>query len=152
VRLARHDVQLGHWTFLRILWEQDGLTQRELSDEAGFMEPITVIALRSMESLGYVTREHRPNNRKNLYVFLTPKGRRLKQALVPLAEEVNAIALTGVCNSDIVASCVVGHDRQSFTRPSYHRRHKWYMTLRVTVKGQGSCSLTVPCSRKCRML
>ena len=104
VRLARHDVQLGHWTFLRILWEQDGLTQRELSDEAGFMEPTTVIALRSMESLGYVTREHRPDNRKNLYVFLTPKGRRLKQALVPLAEEVNAIALTGVCDNDIAAS------------------------------------------------
>lgn len=104
VRLARHDVQLGHWTFLRILWEQDGLTQRELSDEAGFMEPTTVIALRSMESLGYVTREHRPNNRKNLYVFLTPKGRNLKQALVPLAEEVNAVALTGVSDSDIAAS------------------------------------------------
>jgi DNA-binding MarR family transcriptional regulator len=103
-RLARHDVQLGHWTFLRILWEQDGLTQRELSDEAGFMEPTTVIALRSMESLGYVTREHRPNNRKNLYVFLTPKGRSLKQALVPLAEEVNAVALTGVSDSDIAAS------------------------------------------------
>lgn len=104
VRLARHDVQLGHWTFLRILWEQDGLTQRELSDQAGFMEPTTVIALRSMESLGYVTREHRPDNRKNLYVFLTPKGRCLKQTLVPLAEEVNAVALSGVSDSDIAAS------------------------------------------------
>lgn len=100
VRLARHDVQLGHWTFLRILWEQDGLTQRELSDEAGFMEPTTVIALRSLESLGYVTREHRPDNRKNLYVFLTPKGRRLKQVLVPLAEEVNQVALAGVADAD----------------------------------------------------
>ena len=36
-RLAAHDVQLGHWTFLRILWERDGLTQRELSAEAGVM-------------------------------------------------------------------------------------------------------------------
>lgn len=104
VRLARHDVQLGHWTFLRILWEQDGLTQRELSDEAGFMEPTTVIALRSMESLGYVTREHGPDNRKNLYVFLTPKGRLLKQVLVPLAEEVNQIALTGVADADVAAT------------------------------------------------
>ncbi len=31
VRLAVHGVTLGHWTFLRILWERDGLTQRELS-------------------------------------------------------------------------------------------------------------------------
>ena len=34
MRLTAHDVSLGHWTFLRILWEKDGLTQRELS-EAG---------------------------------------------------------------------------------------------------------------------
>ena len=34
-RLAAADVQLGHWTFLRILWERDGLTKRELSVEAG---------------------------------------------------------------------------------------------------------------------
>lgn len=104
IRLARHDVQLGHWTFLRILWEQDGMTQRELSDEAGFMEPTTVIALRSMESLGYVTREHRPDNRKNLYVFLTPKGKSLKKILIPLAEEVNQIALGGASDDDVAAT------------------------------------------------
>jgi hypothetical protein len=34
-RLAEHDVSFGHWTFLRILWEHDGLTQRSLSAEAG---------------------------------------------------------------------------------------------------------------------
>lgn len=89
---------------MRILWERDGLTQRELSYEAGFTEPTTLIALRSMESLGYVTREPRPNNRKNLYVFLTPKGKRLKKVLIPLAEEVNAVALNGVSDSDITAA------------------------------------------------
>lgn len=104
VRLARHEVQLGHWTFLRILWEQDGLTQRELSDEAGLMEPTTVIALRAMESLGYIIREHRADNRKNLYVYLTPKGRKLKETLVPLAEQVNANALTGVTDTDVAAT------------------------------------------------
>ena len=51
-RLAEHNIQLGHWTFLRILWERDGITKRELSVEAGVMEPTTVIALRAMESLG----------------------------------------------------------------------------------------------------
>ncbi len=34
-RLLQHNVQLGHWTFLRILWEGDGVTKRELSLEAG---------------------------------------------------------------------------------------------------------------------
>ncbi len=94
--LAEHSVSFGHWTYLRILWERDGLTQRELSDEAGVMEPSTVTAIRSMEQLGYVTRAQLPENRKNIYVHLTAKGRALKAKLVPLAEEVNHIALAGI--------------------------------------------------------
>ena len=35
MRLVEHGVSFGHWSFLRILWEHDGLTQRELSGEAG---------------------------------------------------------------------------------------------------------------------
>lgn len=96
VRLADHGVSLGHWTFLRILWGRDGLTQRELSQEAGLMEPTTLIALRGMESLGYITRERTPENRKNLYVMLTPSGRALRNVLIPLAEQVNDLALDGM--------------------------------------------------------
>lgn len=99
-RLAEHSVSFGHWTFLRILWEHDGLTQRQLSEEAGVMEPTTVTAIRAMEALGYVLRKRLPENRKNIYLHLTPKGRTLKARLVPLAEEVNHIALAGVSARD----------------------------------------------------
>ena len=104
VRLSQQGVSLGHWTFLRILWEQDGLTQRELSNEAGVMEPTTVIALRAMESLGYITRQRREGNRKNIYVYLTPAGKRLKKALVPLAEQVNALAVRGIAAADVACA------------------------------------------------
>lgn len=96
VRLAAHGVALGHWTFLRILWRRDGLTQRELSLEAGVMEPTTVHALRSMEALGWIVRERSAGDRRSVQVRLTPAGRRLKARLVPLAERVNAIAVAGL--------------------------------------------------------
>ncbi len=96
MRLTEHSVSLGHWTFLRILWERDGLTQRELSEEAGVMEPTTFSALKAMEKLGYVTRRRLPDSKRKVYVFLTPKGRLLKNTLVPVAEEVNEIAVRGV--------------------------------------------------------
>ena len=67
-------MSFGHWTFLRILWEGDGLTQRELSEQAGVMEPTTFSALKAMERLGYVTRRQVGGDRKKVYVFLTPKG------------------------------------------------------------------------------
>lgn len=104
MRLAEHAVSFGHWTFLRILWDCDGLTQRKLSEQAGVMEPTTFSALNAMERLGYVTRRKRGGDRKKVYVLLTAKGRRLQEKLVPLAEEVNRIAVSGVPSDDIAAT------------------------------------------------
>jgi DNA-binding MarR family transcriptional regulator len=101
MRLAEHGVSFGHWTFLRVLWERDGLTQRELSGQAGVMEPTTFSALTAMEKIGYVRRRRVAENRKNIYVFLTAKGRALKERLVPLAEDVNRVAVTGLAEGDI---------------------------------------------------
>ena len=94
----------GHWTFLRILWERDGLTQRELSDEAGVMEPSTFAALKAMEKRGYIARRQTPGNRKNVYVHLTAKGRALEKKLVPLAKQVNALAVRGVPRAQVDAA------------------------------------------------
>jgi DNA-binding MarR family transcriptional regulator len=80
------------------------LTQRELSEQAGVMEPTTFSALKALEKLGYVTRRRLPDSRKKIYVFLTPKGRALKGKLVPLAEEVNEIAVRGAPSADISAT------------------------------------------------
>jgi len=107
MRLAEHAVSFGHWTFLRILWEGDGLTQRQLSEQAGVMEPTTFSALKSMERLGYVRRSQRSGDRKKVYVYLTPNGRRLRDHLVPLAEEVNSIAVRGMRKTDITVTRAV---------------------------------------------
>jgi DNA-binding MarR family transcriptional regulator len=104
VRLAEHSVSFGHWTFLRILWEGDGLTQRELSARAGVMEPTTFSALKAMERLGYIVRRQRAGDRKKVFVFLTPMGRALRRRLVPLAEEVNSIAVRGAAKADVAAT------------------------------------------------
>jgi DNA-binding MarR family transcriptional regulator len=104
MRLNEHGIASGHWTFLRILWRRDGLTQRELSDLAGVMEPTTFSALQAMERLGYVSRQRRPENRKNIYVFLTESGRALESKLVPMAEEINGMALQGVAPEDAAAA------------------------------------------------
>jgi len=102
-RLAEHGVSFGHWAFLRILWESDGLTQRELSAQAAVMEPTTAAALKAMEELGYVERRQLPENRKNVYVHLTPRGRALRAKLEPLAVAVNKAAVRNVAAGDVAA-------------------------------------------------
>jgi DNA-binding MarR family transcriptional regulator len=101
MRLAQHEVSFGHWAFLRILWVTDGLTQKELSDEAGTTTPTTFSAVTAMEKLGYVERHYAPGNRKNTHVYLTARGRSLKNKLVPLAEEVNEISVRGLKATEI---------------------------------------------------
>lgn len=101
VRLKAHGVMYGHWTFLRILWQTDGITQRQLSEQAGVREPTTFSALQSMEKMGYVTRQKMPDNRKQVRVFLTPKGAALRALLVPAAENVNEIALAGIAAKNV---------------------------------------------------
>lgn len=103
MRLADHDVPFGHWTFLRVLWVHDGLTQKQLSDEVGVMEPTTFAAVKAMDSRGWVERRQLAENRKNVYVFLTDAGRALKATLVPLAEQVNCLAVAGLTADDVAA-------------------------------------------------
>ncbi|AMB88335.1 MarR family transcriptional regulator [Pseudomonas agarici] len=101
MRLTEHDVSFGHWAFLRILWETDGLTQKQLSTQAGLMEPTTFAAVKAMEKLGYVVRQQLPENKKNVHVFLTEEGRRLKGVLIPLAVEVNEVSVRGLKDEEV---------------------------------------------------
>jgi DNA-binding MarR family transcriptional regulator len=103
LRLAEHGVSFGHWTFLRILWLKDGLTQRELSELAGVMEPTTFAAVKAMEGMGLIERRQLAGNRKNMHVFLTRAGRSLEKKLVPLAEEVNHISVAGSTEAQLQA-------------------------------------------------
>jgi DNA-binding MarR family transcriptional regulator len=101
IRLAVHSVSIGQWVFLRILWERDGITQRELSELAGVSEPTTYSALLSMEKHGLITRQKLAGNMRNLSVCLTVKGRSLRETLVPLAEEVNAVAMSHLSAQEV---------------------------------------------------
>jgi DNA-binding MarR family transcriptional regulator len=75
-----------------------------LSEQAGVAEPTTFSALKTMESLGYLTRQKLPDNRKQVRIFLTPKGASLRALLVPKAVDVNRIALAGISTEDIAAT------------------------------------------------
>ena len=104
LRLCEYDVPFGHWTFLRVVWEHDGLTQKQLSDEVGVMEPTTFTAVRAMELRGWIVRQQMAANKKNVHIFLTDEGRALKKKLVPLAEEVNRIGAGRLSADDLATA------------------------------------------------
>src|SRR6266849_4951159 len=73
-RIAPFGVTRGQWYFLRVLWIQDGLSQRELSARVGMMEPTTAVALRSMERSQLIRRLRAADDRRKVRVFLTAKA------------------------------------------------------------------------------
>jgi MarR family transcriptional regulator, organic hydroperoxide resistance regulator len=101
LKIEPHGVTLGMWYFLRALWHEDGLNQRELSRRVGTMEPTTLSAILNMEKRGLVRRVQNKTDRRKLHVHLTPKGRALKIKLIPLAREVVATAVQSLSRKEI---------------------------------------------------
>ena len=121
IRLAEHHVSFGHWSFLRVLWVEDGLTQRELSERVGVMEPTTFSAMKTMERLGYVVRrQHEGDRKKGLHPpdperplagkAARPAGRRGQQNF-------SRGYRTGACRDH--ARGVTHHDRKSRAGPKH---------------------------------
>jgi len=102
-RISAHGVTIGQWYFLRVLWEEDGLTQRELSQRVGMMEPTTVTALNGMEKRGYVKRGRNTTDKRKVNIYLTDRGRALRNQLLPHAIDVNIRAVAGVPLADVEA-------------------------------------------------
>ncbi len=101
MRLTSEGVTFGQWIFLRILWRDDGLSQRELSERAHLTEPTAHTALMRMEELGFITRQKVGTNRRRQHAFLTEKGWALRDRLEPLAVETNEIAIEGIPDDEV---------------------------------------------------
>lgn len=99
--LAPHDIPLGMWYFLRALWEEDGLTQREVSERVGATAPTAVEQLRNMEKRGLISRRASEADRRKVHFELTAEGRALEVALLGTAAGVNASALEGFSAGEV---------------------------------------------------
>jgi DNA-binding MarR family transcriptional regulator len=64
-------------------------------------EPTTVTALNGMERAGFIKRVPSKEDRRKVHIFLTAKGRRLRDKLIPCVAEVNAVAARELDPADI---------------------------------------------------
>jgi DNA-binding MarR family transcriptional regulator len=100
-RTQSHGVGAGQWPFLRVLWAEDGLTQRELSQRVDMRAPTTAKALKTLERNGLIRRAPSRMDRRKIHIFLTADGRALKAELMPYVDEVNALATQGIEGEDV---------------------------------------------------
>jgi len=100
-RLATYGMTLGQYYFMRALWIEEGLSQRELSRRVGTTEPTTASVLRLLEKNGLVRRVRNRRDRRTINIFPTQKGRNLKNELLRMAIGINEIATEGLTAADL---------------------------------------------------
>ena len=82
-RIAEHGVGMGIFQFLRILWEEDGLSQSELASRTRMRGPSVANAINDLERRGLVKRLADRADGRKVRVLLTPQGRRLYDLVMP---------------------------------------------------------------------
>lgn len=95
------DVSPGQWFFLRALWKEDGLTQKELGAGADLTESTTVVALKGMEKSKLIYRVRDAGDRRKVRIYLTETGRGVRENLQQLAWKINERATVGISPKDM---------------------------------------------------
>ena len=99
--LSKYGMTLGQYYFMRALWIEEGLSQRELSRRVGTTEPTTASVLRLLEKNGLVRRIRNRRDRRTINIFPTQKGRGLKNELLHMATKINEIATRSLSTAEV---------------------------------------------------
>lgn len=102
-KLSAEGITIGHWRYLRELFQQDGLSNTELSDRVGRRGPTTVVALRSLVRAGLVDIVPHAEDRRMKTVHLTDRGKSLWQKASPLLEQVEESTLAGIDPTELTS-------------------------------------------------
>jgi DNA-binding MarR family transcriptional regulator len=100
-RIAPHGVVPGQFAQLLALFEEDGLTQRELCERVRIEQPTMANTLQRMERDGLIRRDPDMADRRRIRVHLTERARAIEPDLIAAARAVNATATEGLSDAEI---------------------------------------------------
>jgi len=100
-RLAPHGISAAQWTVLRALWKEDSVSQVDLAASIRVEKASLTHVLVALEKQQLIHRARSTEDRRRWFVTLTPKGRSLKQELLPIARDIDQLATQGLSESDL---------------------------------------------------
>ncbi len=99
--LAGHGLKTGYWYYLRVLWIEDGLSQKALSERTNVVENTTATMINGMVRDGLVERRRDDQDKRKSRIELTEYGRSLEAELMHYAVDINRIAAAGIDESEV---------------------------------------------------
>src|SRR5205823_1252575 len=79
--LSKHNLYVGQEMLLKCLWNQDGLSQKEIADLMGIQAATATRMVIRMERSGLVVRQTELEDQRVSHVYLTELGRSLQSAV-----------------------------------------------------------------------
>lgn len=88
-------LRLGQYQLLRLLWEHDGLTPRELADRLTVEMPTVTRTVQRMVRDGLARREAHPSDARSVRIYLTERGQRVRERVSEIFAQETERALEG---------------------------------------------------------
>jgi MarR family transcriptional regulator, organic hydroperoxide resistance regulator len=94
-RIARQGIPLRVWFPLRVLYRNEGITQRELGQMLGFGDAHAGVIVGVMQRHKLVAREPSRIDKRRLNLYLTPEGRKKTRQTLREMRRINARITAG---------------------------------------------------------
>lgn len=101
-RFKEYDITPEQWAILNCLWEQEGVTPKELADIMFKDKPNTNRILEKLQTKGLVVRKPHPIDKRAFQVFLTDRGWTLRDKLIPKCMQLLEEATVGIEKHKVV--------------------------------------------------
>lgn len=95
------DIHVEHFVVLKHLYEKDGQTQQELGNTAGKDKTSVTRAINGLESKNLVLRVPDQLDRRNKRVYLTQKGKDIKEQLLGPALKTTQLATKNISAEEL---------------------------------------------------
>lgn len=100
-RLAEHKVTNSQLGVLMILWEQEGLTQKDMVQTLGIQPASMTFLLKGLENKELIVRKQDVQDTRINRIYLTDKGLLLKEPCLAIVEEGEAVLRQGFSKEEI---------------------------------------------------
>ncbi|EGU46232.1 transcriptional regulator [Vibrio ichthyoenteri ATCC 700023] len=98
--LKKHGLSVALWPTMMCLWEEEGVTQRDIAAKSKVENSTTTRTLDKLENLGLVERRADPHSRRSYRIYLTEQGKALKNDLLPIPMMVNQTMLSSLDSAE----------------------------------------------------
>ena len=100
LHLKRYQLDIKLWPVLFALWQEEGISQTELSKCCDVANYTMTRLLDQLQVQGLITRHQEADNRRAFQIFLTDEAKALEQDLICEAERVNEKFLSNLSDEE----------------------------------------------------